>query len=290
MAQLSLLDQARLLDPIGSDTDHIERIAANTIAELDERPPIDLEVVASYRGIRDIHIQRLPVAGSLTPERDGLVMRLRADDSPRRRRFTGFHEVGHTFQAGYLEMKSLRCPSPRTRTVPANDPEALSDLAAAELLLPSAFFAADLAATAFGLDGVIELADTYEASVSATALRLVRFWPEPTMLLILEPGVRKAERDDPAAKAKLRARSSACSGRWPFVPHNKSAAVGGPLHRALQGELVGETTTLSDLVVDSGPCVQLSARLFPYRDQDGRSCDRVLALYRRPQEVRRGRP
>jgi hypothetical protein len=290
MAQLSLLDRARLADPSRSDAAHIEQIAVDTIAELDERPPVDLEVVASYRGIRDIHIQPLPVAGSLTPEPDGLVMRLRAGDSPRRRRFTGFHEVGHTFQPTYQEMQSLRCPSPRTRTVPADDPEALSDLAAAELLLPSAYFAADLAATPFGLDGVIELADTYEASVAATGLRLVRFWQEPTLLLTLEPGVRKAERHDPAAKAKLRVRSSACSGLWPFVPRNKSAAVGGPLHRALLGEAVEEYTTLADLVVDGGPPVQLSARVFPYRDQFGRSCDRVLALYRRPQEVRRGRP
>jgi IrrE N-terminal-like domain len=290
MAQLSLLDQARLADPTGSDAARIERIAADTIAELDERPPVDLEVVASYRGIGDIHIQPLPFAGSLTPEPDGLVMRLRAEDAPRRRRFTGFHEVGHTFQPGYQETQSLRCPSPRPRTAHADDPEALSDLAAAELLLPSAYFAADLATTPFGVDGVLELADTYEASVAATGLRLVRFWPEPTLLLTLEPGVRKAERHDPAATAKLRVRSSACSGPWPFVPRNKSAAVGGPLHRALLGEVIEEYTTLADLGVDGGPAVQLSARVFPYRDQDGRSCDRVVALYRRPQEVRRGRP
>src|SRR5688500_6881443 len=104
MAQLSLLDRARLADPSRTDAAHIEQIAADTIAELEERPPVDLAVVASYRGIRDIHIQPLPVAGSLTPEPDGLVMRLRADDAPRRRRFTGFHEVGHTFQPGYQEM------------------------------------------------------------------------------------------------------------------------------------------------------------------------------------------
>lgn len=46
---------------------------------------------------------------------------------------------------------------------------------------------------------MLELADTYEASVAATGLRLVRFWPEPTLLLTLEPVVRKAERHDPAA-------------------------------------------------------------------------------------------
>ena len=102
-----------------------------------------------------------------------------------------------------------------------------------------------------------------DASVAATALRLVRFRPEPTLLVILEPGVRKAERDDPATRVKLRVRSSACSGRWPFIPHNKSAAQAGPLHRALLGELVEETTTLADLIPYSGPPLQLSARGLP---------------------------
>jgi hypothetical protein len=125
--------------------------------------------------------------------------------------------------------------------------------------------------------------------VAATGLRLVRFWPEPTLLVTLEPGLRKAERHDPAAMAKLRVHSSASSGPWPFVPHNKSATVGGPLQRALLGEVIEESTTLADLGVDGGPAVQLSARVFPYRDQHGRSRDRVVALYRPLQEVRRGR-
>lgn len=77
---------------------------------------------------------------------------------------------------------------------------------------------------------------------------------------------------------------SACSGRRPFVPY-KSAAVGGPLHRALLGELVEETTTLSDLVADSGPPVQLPARVFTYRDQQGAPRNRLFALHRRPQTV-----
>ena len=50
---LSLLDQARAQSPNSSDASCIERVAAQVIDELDERPPISLEVVASFRDIRD---------------------------------------------------------------------------------------------------------------------------------------------------------------------------------------------------------------------------------------------
>jgi hypothetical protein len=107
------------------------------------------------------------------------------------------------------------------------------------------------------------------------------------MLLALEPGVRKAERDDPAAKVKL---ASACRLFWPAAVHPyKSAAVGGPLHRALLGELVEETTTLSDLVADSGPPVQLPARVFTYRDQQGAPRNRLFALHADPRRSPCGR-
>jgi hypothetical protein len=56
------------------------------------------EVVASSRDITEIKLATLPHSGSLTPAGKHLAMRLSASESPRRRRFTGFHEVGHTFQ------------------------------------------------------------------------------------------------------------------------------------------------------------------------------------------------
>lgn len=270
------------------DADLVAEIAADTIAELELEPPIDLKVVASYRDIRDIKVERMPVAGSLTPEPGGLVMRLARGDSRRRRRFTGFHEVGHTFLPGYYETTSQRCPNPSGRPRSGSDPETLSDVAAAELLLPRVHFIAALAGDDFGWGGVGRLADTFDASQQATAYRYVRFWPEDTLLVVLAPGVRKADIGKADVEPRLRVRSRFRTGTWPYVPINKSAARGGPLDRALAGEIVHEPATLDDLELgDAGP-LELSARAFRYADAEGCVHDRVIALYRRRRSVAPG--
>jgi hypothetical protein len=278
MRQLSLLEIQRARDPGASDASHVARIAAYVIADLGEEPPVSLEVVASYRDIRDIRVEPdLPYAGSLTPEPTGLVLRIRAGDGPGRRRFTGFHEVGHTFQPGFGNAPRFRCQTPvapRTR----EGTELLADIASTELLLPRAFFEQDARSLPFGLESVLELADRYEASIEATALRYVQLRPRHSLLVVLTPGLRKAERLDPAARPKLRVAYSSAQGAWPFVPRNKSAGDGGPLHRALLGEFVDEIATMADLGLD-GPCVRLSARRFPRLDSGGVLRERVMALY-----------
>ncbi len=279
MRQLSLLELERLRNPSAPDARHVEQIAADVITELGEQPPVDLAVVASYRGIRDIRLEGgLPVAGSLTPEPGRFVMRLRADDSPRRRRFTGFHEVGHTFQPGYWDVPSFRCSVTASTTQNTSGPEQLADVAAAELLLPRSFFVKDAAGMSFGLEAVLSLAERYQASIEATALRYVALRAVPTLLVVLAPGLRKAEVGDPGAVPRLRVRYSSRSGAWPHVPRNKSAAEGGPLHRAHLGEEVDEMGTLDDLGI-GGLVVRVSARPAHHRDREGRLHSRVLALY-----------
>lgn len=281
MHQLSLLEHARLLEPGLNDRQRIEAIAADTIRELGEEPPIDLEVVASYRDVAEIRVRPLPVAGMLAPTDGRLVMTVRATDSRRRRRFTGFHEVGHTFQPGYRDAVQLRCSGPTARPRASTDPEALSDAAAAELLLPADFFIRDVRAGGFGLGTVFALADTYDASIQASAYRAVRFWPEAVLMVVLEPGLRKEEQDDSEAIPRLRVRSVYGSDRWPFVPPNKSASDHGPLTRALAGQAVDEPATLGELGIRSDETLQLSARGMTYRAR-GEARQRVLALYRRP--------
>lgn len=205
MKQLSLLEQARTLDPRRSDVEHIERIAATTISELEERAPVDLRVVASYRGINHIDVVPMPMSGCLAPEDGGIRMLLNSRDSIRRRRFTGFHEVGHSFQPGYRTRRQYRCNSsikPRSDI----DPEALSDAAAAALLLPEAEFAPEVRESVCGLSSVIDLADRYQASVQATAYRFQRYWPEPTLVVVLEQRApqRRARRPQCCTQAPCR--------------------------------------------------------------------------------------
>jgi IrrE N-terminal-like domain len=279
---LSLLDIERFEQPQKNDPERIADIAARVIEDLNQEPPIPLEIVASYRDISDIEVVEMPQAGSLAPGPDNLVMRLRASDSLRRRRFTGFHEVGHTFQPGYREMQLFRCvdtsPAPRR----AADPEALADVAASELLLPRAYFEPAALASPFAIESVVGLADTYEASVQATSYRFAAFWPEPTLVLTLEPGLRKEERDDLEAVAKLRVVSAwpHPHGAWPFIPRNKSADENGALVRALNGEVIREKAGLEELGLESMGNIELTARAFPYR-QGGETRSRVLALFRR---------
>jgi IrrE N-terminal-like domain len=286
MKQLSLLEQQRLRRPNCTDVEHIESIAADTIRELEERAPVDLGVVASYHGIRDIEVVPLPVSGALIPEGGVVRMLLNSADSDRRRRFTGFHEVGHAFQPGFQKRRNYRCHT-STRPRESADPEALSDAASAALLLPADEFSSDAKAAEFGISTVVRLADHYQASVQATAYRFQRFWQEPTLLVVLEEGVRKAERDDPDATPKLRVTSAYPRGAWPYIPMNKSAAAVGPLTRAYQGELISERAGLDDISHGEAPDgLEVSARAFEYRTRDGRMRRRVLALYRQVRHTR----
>ncbi|HXF00093.1 MAG TPA: ImmA/IrrE family metallo-endopeptidase [Solirubrobacterales bacterium] len=279
--QLSLLDQERLIQPRRSDADCVAAIAERLIAELDEHPPISLEVVASYRDITEIEVVALPQSGSLSPAGKHMVMRLSASDSPRRRRFTGFHEVGHTFQGGYREQTLFRC-NPVAAGRPSMDPEALADVAAAELLLPRREFKPMTLAAPFAISTVIGLADHFDASVHSTAYRFSTFWPEPTMVVALEPGKRRGDQHDPTVDPRLRVVSAWGSGSWSagYVPTNKSATDGGALNRALAGEDVLVTAGLEELGLRASPGrVQVSAKKFTYRrgpDMRGR----VLAIFR----------
>ena len=239
MKQLSLLEEARDRYPDATDDERIEAISAETISELGLEPPIDLEIVASYHGISEIRVvDPLPVAGVLSPIDDRLVVQLRRGDSRRRRRFTGFHEVGHVFQPGFRLVRHFRCTSPGTHRSGSADQEALADSAAAGLLFPREYFESDAHASRFGLSSILKLADVYDASVVATAYSYLRYRSEPSLMLVLEPGFRKAELRSEGAEPRLRVVSSWRQGPWPFIPKNKSAIDGGALARALKGEVV----------------------------------------------------
>lgn len=279
MKQLSLLEQSRRENPGKNDEFQVAQIAERILREVGARPPVSLELVGSWCGVHRIDQADLDCAGCLLPLGERLIVQIRQSDSRGRQRFTGFHEIGHTFFPGFSREVQYRCDPPIARSDPSNV-EAMCDLAASELLFPRKQFAHDLEDQPFGLDTVESLASDYDASIEATANRLTALWPEETLLLVLEPGRRKDEADTDENPARLRVKYARPYGDWPFVPRNKSASDNSPLVRAFDGEVVAEATALEGLGCPVVPSLEVSAKRYSYRRGNERG-DRVLAIYRR---------
>jgi hypothetical protein len=282
MKQLSLLEQARLRAPEKDDPEHVAQLAADIIRDLAEEPPIDLDVIAGYCGIHEIRLEEMDHSGSLTPQGGRFVMRLRRSESWTRQRFTGFHEVGHTFLPGYAHRAVFRCgPSYQARRPQrAYSTETLADVAASEFLLPKGFVASDLAAGSFGIETVTSLAERYDAGIHASANRFVQLWPEPALLVVLEPCNKP--RDAGGAEPKLRVQASWAQpvDSWPRVHKWKSTCDEGALRRAFAGEFVTGPASLDELGLEDPAPLEISARPFAYR-ASGELHQRVFALYRR---------
>lgn len=287
MTQLSLLEASRLEDPAASDDAHVVRVADAIVTELDVQAPVKLEMVASYQGIGAVVRCSLPNAGCLVTDPDSGTMeiRLRASDHPRRQRFSGFHEVTHTFMPGYQLQMQWRCDPPLTDPGKL-DLEALCDLGAGELLLPRRLLLPDLERADFGMQTLCDVSDAYQASLQATGHRIVDLWPEDAMFLVAEVQNKPSERSTPTAAPQLRVSYAWRGGRWPFIRRFKSVKPGDPLARALEGELVDEMATLTAISAHDVEGVHVSARLCPFVDAKGRQHQRILALYRRPTRLR----
>jgi hypothetical protein len=202
-------------------------------------------------------------------------MRIRATDYPRRQRFTGFHEVSHTLLPGFITSSAAyRCTPGDQKPEQQLDRqlEHLADIAASEFLLPRRHVVDEFRDSAYGWDTIIEIADRYEASLEATARRYVALSDEPTILITLKPGTSGSD-----ATPRLRVVNRTQSGAWPYVPINKSVPADHPLAEAAHGAVIDEAADLSCLT-GHPLVVRLSARPYPYYDDEGRQVMRVLAL------------
>lgn len=266
--QLSVFEELRRRQPELSEQAAIRRLCEQLLADAEAEPPIPVERIASLRGVVQIEERNQPWAGTLEPRDGNFVVTVRASDGYERQRFTVCHESGHTLFPGYTD-RQLRCNGARTRL------EQWCDTAASELLLPYRFFVADLAAAAFSLETVEQLAGDYEASLEATALRTVSLWSEPSLLLVFrqqhKPSERGREQD---CEPKVRLRYAAHNGGWSYLRRHKSVADDSPFARAFAGEIVHEIGSLGDLTSDDVGQVEIQARCYG-RDR------RVLALIRR---------
>jgi hypothetical protein len=279
MHLLSELELEILSRPPGTPTAAcVETVAGRLISDLGIKTgPVDLAMVASYVDIADISIvDDLPAAGCLvTPPGGPSQIHLSGRDSPRRRRFSTGHEITHTFFPGYALTPQYRCaPSaaPRDRL----DVEALCDIGAAELLLPSALLRARSTGSP-SLRLIEEVSEEFEASLVPSASRIAALCGRPAAVLTLEPAVKPSEAGT-GAEPTLRVQSAVSFGAgWPFIPKHKSATPGDVFDRALQGEVVHELATEVRGLTKMPIHCDVQARLYPY-NRSGELQPRVIAL------------
>ncbi len=137
------------------------------------RPPFTPAAYAPLRNVKRIDERYMEVEGRLIPGGGGFVIELRKDRPHERKNFTCAHELGHTF---FYEA----VPSVKYRTVSSHEPhhdpeeEALCNIAAAELLMPSAVFpkiASDYLQTPQSLQ---DISGMFETSLVSTSVQLLR--------------------------------------------------------------------------------------------------------------------
>ena len=104
--------------------------------------------------------------------------------SPGFQRFSVAHELGHYFLAGHVDqLLELGAHVSRAGFVTSDPYEMEADLFASALLLPDKLFAQELQRASEGLDGVIEIADLAQTSLTATAIALVQHTREATAVV-----------------------------------------------------------------------------------------------------------
>lgn len=261
----------------------VATIAESMLAEAGQDAfPIDVEGIASLLGIKR-RIGEYSFAGRIYAEPNGqLVMDLSGNDSAPRRRFTCGHEITHTVFPGFTREARYRVDTSVGNHSPErSEEEYLCDLGAAELLLPTALVRAHYNISR-GLGEIEELSDAAEASLEASANRLVDASDEPVGLIVFEvghkPADRAALRKGEDVPKRLRVRYAKCNRISAYIPRFKSADEDSPYANALatieavkgEGHLPGQRRARP---------FAIEAKRYDRRGKDGIT-ERVLAIVR----------
>jgi IrrE N-terminal-like domain len=260
----------------------ISRLCVDLLSEADAGVPVDLEVLASFRNAHVTHVEQ-EQAETIHWDGRNFRIHLRDADTTGRQRFSCAHAIVHTW---FLESAVSGQDGPDTEQGWSEAEEELCDLGAAALLLPEAAFRAACPASVTMAD-VLDLAEGFQASAEATALRAVALSATPLSMVVLEMTLKPAEKkalavqrsqpsfpgfDGPRVAPRLRVAKSFGQGMG-YVPRHKSVGDATPLASVIEKggvDYVGEIGIL-------GGTYRVSARNLPMKR--GRELvDRVVAL------------
>ncbi len=218
--------------------------------------PVELDRVGSFRDVLSVERVYMRESGRLRPTPRGYVIDVNQADNPQRQRFSYAHEIGHILIPVFAENPQLRVDMRTGGYRPAKEEEHLCDVAASELLMPGYLFEGRAQSVAPSIDGLWSLADSFDVSLEATALRAVGCGVWDCAVMVWEEMLKKSETDalrdagtqsrgaGAAPRPKLRIRLVTASPRFSkhFFPVGKSAC---------EGSLVGQSA-LNDALM-AGP-------------------------------------
>lgn len=156
-----------------------------------ERPEdIDIEAIAQYCGATIVYEALAGCEARIIGQRDRAIITVNTTSNRPRQRFSAAHELGHWMRdRGNV---AFACAKRVFLTEwYGENPERRANRYAADLLLPDRLFAAEARGKDMTLGSVQELAQRYQTSLTATAIRLVELGSFPAMLICNERGSRR---------------------------------------------------------------------------------------------------
>ncbi|HXM22532.1 MAG TPA: ImmA/IrrE family metallo-endopeptidase [Terriglobales bacterium] len=151
---------------------------------------IDIEAIAQYCGATIVYERLEGSEARILGNNDRAIITVNSEAQVGRRRFSAGHELGHWMRdrgkVGFSCTEQVMIGE----WASVNTERAANEYAA-DLLMPAEMFGKESANKAITFDSARELSNTFLTSLTATAIRLVRYGSFPAMLVYLENGRRK---------------------------------------------------------------------------------------------------
>ena len=162
------------------------RAAEELLTELGISDPadIELEAIAHCVGVEVEYRRLVNCEAQIIGYKDRAVVYVSSDTSPKRKRFSTGHELGHWH---HHRGRSFVCRSSdigKPIDEKSKDAERQADAYSGDLILPPFMVKPRLERLGeISLDGIAELALQFKASVTATAIRTMRMTRQPLILV-----------------------------------------------------------------------------------------------------------
>jgi Zn-dependent peptidase ImmA (M78 family) len=155
-----------------------------------EPSEIDLEAIAQYCGATIVYEELRGCEARILGNDNRAIITINSASSIGRKRFSAGHELGHWMRDRGKEGFSCTEQVMTREWGPINTERGANEYAA-DLLMPEEMFVKASRNNPVTFDVVRELSDTFQTSLTAAAIRLVRYGSFPAILVYLEDGRRK---------------------------------------------------------------------------------------------------